>query len=72
MIMSVGLVGLLPRDQEDDIDEQPYLWSTCSRVGTRWRFPIEASFSLRHTPRRRQNPFCCSEQFGSRFRPGVG
>lgn len=25
--MSVGLVGLLPRDQEDDIDEQPYLWS---------------------------------------------
>jgi hypothetical protein len=39
---------------------------TCSRVGTRWRFPIEASFSLRHTPRRRQNRFCCSEQFGSR------
>jgi len=30
MIMSVGLAGVLPaavRDQEDDIDEQPYLWS---------------------------------------------
>ena len=27
MIMNVGLVGVLPRDQEDDIDEQPYLWS---------------------------------------------
>ena len=28
--MSVGLAGVLPaavRDQEDDIDEQPYLWS---------------------------------------------
>jgi hypothetical protein len=30
MIMSVGLAGVLPavvRDQEGDIDEQPYLWS---------------------------------------------
>ena len=30
MIMSVGLAGVLPvavRDQEDDIDEPPYLWS---------------------------------------------
>ena len=30
MIVSVGLAGVLPaavRDQEDDIDEQPYLWS---------------------------------------------
>lgn len=30
MIMTVGLAGVLPaavRDQEDDIDEQPYLWS---------------------------------------------
>ncbi len=30
MIMSVGLAGVLPaavRDQEDDIDQQPYMWS---------------------------------------------